>query len=139
MENADLQNERQILAQAMAAIAAAGPDAIVQVLINRTPNGRYLKMMKVRTHQGPRGKIVALVSEGTIVEFEAKKLVSFLSPVASNGDKKKLQKITDERVKINPWVSRSAATAIGEIAAARNLSLAAIVDAALSEYVERYA
>jgi hypothetical protein len=133
--------DSQILDKALEAQAQNGPDSLVEVLVPRLPErGRYTKQMCLRPKQGPRGRVVALTPEGTLVEFQAGKLISFLAVVATTAaPTKKLQARTAERVQIHPVISRSYAEKLAEISASKGLSISAILDNVLGVHLEQYA
>jgi hypothetical protein len=128
-------NEEEILAAAIAALESGAP--ILQITLKRFPkDSRYVSFLQLREKQGPRGRIVALSQEGTVCEFECHKVIAFLSPFYSQASIRRLMRRSDERTRLNATVSRSSFNLISELAALKSLSISAIVDAALSQYLE---
>lgn len=126
--------DSEILKRALEAQLCDGPKAFVEVLIKRLPSSRYKKLMRFRPRQGPWGVIKAITSEGTIVIFESARLITFLSPIKLGSPPRVLQSRAD-RVKIHMVISKTHAERIAEIASRDNLTLSAVVDKALGQFI----
>ena len=132
-------NDSEILAKAISAQEQGGPSACVEILLKQSPTNQYVKQMKVSKRRGPWGRIVALTAEGTIVSFEAHRLIEFFRLETIRAQRLRLSQMRKERKQIHPVVSRTTLSRITKIAASSNLTISSVIDCALSEYVEKYA
>jgi hypothetical protein len=129
--------EAEILHQALEAQAAHGTEARVEVFIPRLPLRADVKNLRIRPSQGPWGRIVALTADGSIVSFEAVKLILFLSP-DRNVRRRRVDRAV-ERVQIHPSVPPSVIEQLNAFCSESQMTVGKVVELALCNFLQQRA
>lgn len=135
-----MMSDEQLLAVAIEVHKKHGVTGKLRVHLDRMPSSRYIKLMQVRPKRGPWGDIVALTTTGAMVEFHAHKLITWLSAdinrIPGLKGMKRTSRMGRDRQQIHPVVSAAVMTQIAEIAFNENRAQSAVIEDALSNYVE---
>lgn len=132
-----LTTQDDLLTMALKAQSAEGSDGKLLINLGRHPyESRFAKKMRlVSKNHGPYGRIVSINENGTLVEFEAIKIIAYFQRQKRESVHRKTLRPSQHRVQVHPYISESLASRAAEIAIEENVSLGAIFERALQNFL----